>query len=92
VNLLSPHPWITWATALGPLVVTTWRTSHVGGLVLIAGFYTTLLGAKVVLAVLVGRGRRHLGGRCYTWALRGAAMLLAAAGVALVVEFLPQLF
>ncbi len=77
---------------LGPLALTTWRETHIGGVLLVAGFYTTLVGAKVVLAVLVGRGRRYLGGRGYFWALRTAAVLFAAAGVALGVEFVPRLF
>jgi threonine/homoserine/homoserine lactone efflux protein len=92
VNLPSPHPWVTWATVLGPLTLTTWRTSHAGGALLVAGSYLTLLGAKVVLAALVGRGRRRLVGAGCTWALRVAALLLAAAGIALAVEFLPLLF
>lgn len=92
VNLLSPHPWVAWATVLGSLTLTTWRDSHVGGVLLVAGFYLTLVGAKVVLAVLVGRGRRHLGGANYSWALGAAALLFAAAGIGLGVEFVPQLF
>jgi threonine/homoserine/homoserine lactone efflux protein len=87
VNLVSPHPWITWTVALGPLVVRTWRSSEPAAVLLVAGFYVALVGAKIALAVLVDRGRRPLRDAAYRRAVLGAAILLVAAGVALVVEF-----
>ena len=89
VNLLSPHPWVAWATALGPMTVNSWRESHVDGVALVAGFYVTLVGAKAVLAVIVGRGRDRLSSTGYRRSLQTAAVLLVAAGVALVAEFAP---
>lgn len=91
VNILSPHPWVSWSTALGPLTVRTWRGSELGAVALVAGFYVMLIGAKVAVAVLAGSSSHRLSERGYRAALRGAALLLAAAGVALVAEFLPQL-
>jgi threonine/homoserine/homoserine lactone efflux protein len=91
VNVLSPHPWVAWATALGPLVVSTWRDSHPSAVWLVAGFYVTLVGAKIGVAALVAGGRRHLGDTGYRRALVGAGALLVLAGVALAVEFAPQL-
>jgi threonine/homoserine/homoserine lactone efflux protein len=91
VNFLSPHPWITWATALGPLTVSTWRESAPSGLALVAGFYLLLVGSKVAIAVLVGRARHRLSDRGYRRALLLAGALLLVAGVALIVEFAPQL-
>ncbi len=90
VNVLSPHPWVTWATALGPLTVQTWRSSSAAGVALVAGFYLSLVGVKAVLAVLVAGGRHRLSGTGYRRALRASAVLLALAGVALVAEFAPQ--
>jgi threonine/homoserine/homoserine lactone efflux protein len=91
VNVLSPHPWVAWATALGPLVVSTWRDSHPSAVWLVAGFYVTLVGAKIGVAALVAGGRRHLRDTGYRRALVGAGGLLVLAGVALAVEFAPQL-
>ncbi|RKS72551.1 threonine/homoserine/homoserine lactone efflux protein [Motilibacter peucedani] len=87
VNLLSPHPWISWATALGPLTVSAWRDAPSHGVALVVGFYATLVGAKVAVAVLVGRSSGRMGEVGYRRALTGAGLLLVAAGVALVVEF-----
>ncbi len=91
VNLLSPHPWVTWATALGPLTVQAWTASPPAGVALVAGFYLTLIGAKAVLALLIAGGRHRLGAGGYRTALRIGAVLLGLAGLALVVEFGLQL-
>lgn len=91
VNFLSPHPWITWATALGPLTVSTWRESAPSGVALVGGFYVMLVGSKVAIAVLVGRARHRLSDRGYRRALVLAGALLLVAGVVLLVEFTPQL-
>jgi threonine/homoserine/homoserine lactone efflux protein len=91
VNVLSPHPWVAWATALGPLVVSTWRDSHPSAIWLVAGFYVTLVGSKIAVAALVAGGRRHLRDTGYRRALVGAGVLLVLAGIALAVEFAPQL-
>jgi threonine/homoserine/homoserine lactone efflux protein len=87
VNLLSPHPWIAWGTALGPMTLAAWRAQPVSGVAFVVGFYALLVGAKVVLALLAGQGRRRLTDPGYRTALRGASGLLVATGVVLVVEF-----
>ena len=91
VNLSSPHPWLTWATVLGPLVLATAREGLALAIVFVAGFYVTLIGAKLVLAVVVARGRRVVTGGAYPWVMRGAAVLLAALGVVLIWECAVQL-
>ena len=53
VNVLSPHPWLFWLTVGGPLVVGD------AGALFVAGFYVTLVGAKVAVAALVAAGRRR---------------------------------
>ena len=91
VNLLSPHPWISWATALGPLTISTWRSGPGSAVALVVGFYVMLVGAKIGVAGLVAGGRRRLTDTGYRRALLGAAGLLVLAGVALIVEFAPKL-
>jgi threonine/homoserine/homoserine lactone efflux protein len=87
VNVLSPHPWIAWATALGPLTITTWRESAVAGAVFVIGFYLTLVAGKVVIALLVASGRRRLGDTGYRRALTCAGVLLVLVGIVMGVEF-----
>lgn len=91
VNLLSPHPWVFWATVLGPLTVTTWRDEPGSAIALVAGFYLTIVGSKAVIGLFVGRTRHRLSARGYRRALYAAGVLLMAAAVALAVEFAPSL-
>lgn len=87
VNLFSPHPWIAWATVLGPLTLRTWRDDHVGAAAFVASFYVCLVGAKILLAVLVGRAASRLHDRSYRVALRASGALLGFAGLALIADF-----
>jgi threonine/homoserine/homoserine lactone efflux protein len=87
VNLLSPHPWVAWATALGPLTLAEWRKEPSGAVVFVIAFYAMLVGAKIVVALLAGQGRRRLSDPGYRTALRVAGVLLVASGAALVLEF-----
>lgn len=90
LNLLSPHPWLFWATVLGPLAVSTWRTSTIGAILLVGAFYIGIVGAKVLLAVVVAGGRRWLTDRSYRRLLVIAGLLLAVVGILVLAEFLPQ--
>jgi threonine/homoserine/homoserine lactone efflux protein len=68
MNLTSPHPWITWATALGPLTVATYHRGTGGAVALVVGFYAALVGSKITwllataLHMVSLHGRRALSG------------------------------
>lgn len=87
MNLTSPHPWITWATALGPLTVATYHRGAGGAVALVVGFYAALVGSKVAIAVMVAGARHKLDDRRYRTTLRLAGVLLLILGVLLAVEF-----
>lgn len=87
VNLLSPHPWLTWSAALGPLTVTTWRAKPLAAAALVGGFYFCLVGAKVAVALAVARGRHRLTDALYRRLLSATSGLLVAVGVVMVAEF-----
>lgn len=90
VNLLSPHPWLFWATVLGPLTLRAWHASPPGAVVLVVGFYLAIVGTKVLLAVAVAGGRRWLTDTAYRRLLVAAGVLLGLVGVLVLVEFLPR--
>ncbi|MGN6088941.1 MAG: LysE family transporter [Actinomycetales bacterium] len=92
VNLASPHPWIFWLTVGGPLLVTAWQHSAVAGVGFLFCFYLLLVGAKAVIAIVLGRTRHRLPPRALRMMLQAAAALLVVAGVALAAEFAPQLW
>lgn len=85
-NLLSPHPWLFWATVGGPILVGAWGRSPWAGIGFLAGFFGVLVGTKLMLAAIVGRGRHRVGEAWYRRlaAVGGAALVLL--GVLLVVD------
>lgn len=87
VNALSPHPWVFWLTVGGPVLVTAARAGSGHAAAFLLGFYLMLIGAKAALAIAVGRTRYRVPASWMRPLLLGAGGLLAAAGVALVLDF-----
>ncbi len=79
-NVLNPHPYLFWITVGTPLLHKAWAAGPPVAILWLAGFYSMLVGTKIVLAVLVGRWRRMLQGRWYLWINRilGGALLFFA--------------
>ena len=77
-NLLSPYPWLFWFTVGAPILVTAWAESPVDAVAFLAGFYGTLVGAKLAVAWLASHGRRLVDTPWY-------ARLIAASGILLLV-------
>lgn len=77
VNVLNPHPWLFWFTVGGPLLIAYWTEQPSRALGFLAGFYVLLIGSKLTLALLAGRGRRWLTG---PWHRR----LVVASGIVLI--------
>ncbi len=81
VNLLSPHPYLFWLTVGGPLLLSGWRESPASAAAFILGFYSCLVGAKILLALIVAKSRHAFTGRGYIVVMRLlAALLLVLAG------------
>jgi threonine/homoserine/homoserine lactone efflux protein len=81
-NFLNPHPYLFWAAAGGPIVLGALHSAGIWAAAgFIAAFYLMLVGAKAVLALLVGRYRGLLRGAAYAYTLRALALGLAALAV-----------
>lgn len=84
VNALSPHPWLFWIAVGAPTLIAAYAT---GGLpaaaAFIVGFYASLIGSKVGIAIIAGRARGHVAGRGYRATMRilAALLVLFAAGL-----------
>lgn len=87
VNLLSPHPWITWITVLGPLTLAQWRVAPASAVLFVIGFYLTLIGSKVAVAALVSGGRRRLTDAGYRATVTVAGVALIGFGILMLVDF-----
>ncbi|MGE0484999.1 MAG: LysE family translocator [Gammaproteobacteria bacterium] len=77
VNLLNPHPWLFWFTVGAPWLAGAAAAGLAGPVAFLLGFYVTLVGAKMLLALLTGRWRTQLLGRPYHVVMRALAVLLA---------------
>jgi threonine/homoserine/homoserine lactone efflux protein len=74
-NLLNPHPWVFWLSIGGPTTLRALEVGSVAAALFLAGHYGCLVGAKVLIAVLVEKGRSRLG-RGYRYAMRVLALVL----------------
>ncbi|OFW65805.1 MAG: hypothetical protein A2Z12_04540 [Actinobacteria bacterium RBG_16_68_21] len=86
VNALSPHPWIFWLVAGGPLLVAAWGRAPFFGVAFLAGFYGLLVGSKIAVAAVVARTARNLSPAWRGRLVVGGAALLVAGGMVLVWE------
>ncbi len=80
VNALSPHPYLFWLTVGAPTILKAWLESPFSAVLFVVAFLGSLVGAKIVLAVMSGKSRRLLSDRFYAYVLRllGALLLLFA--------------
>lgn len=83
VNYSSPHPWLFWISAGAPLLLRTWQSQKILAVGFVTLFYLGLVGSKVLIAVLVGRGARRLDPTWHRRALIFCAVLLAFFGLSL---------
>ena len=80
VNVLSPYPYLFWFSVGAPLLVKAMEKHALAPALFIMGFYTLLVGLKVLLAYLIGKSKALLEGRAYILGVRslGFALLMLA--------------
>jgi threonine/homoserine/homoserine lactone efflux protein len=76
VNLLSPYPYLFWLGVGAPIMLKGADQSLAAAAGFVTIFYVMLVGAKLVLALLVGRSRSFLTGRAYLLIMRSLGLLL----------------
>ena len=86
VNFLSPHPWLFWITAGGPLLVEAWRRAPARGVAFLGGFYVLIVGTKATIGWIIGRSRHRLSIRLRRRLVRVGGGLLIAVGVVLILQ------
>jgi hypothetical protein len=74
------------------MLVTAWEEAALHAAGFLVGFFGLLVGSKVALAITLSHTRRRVSQRAYRGLLAAAAALLLIASVALLAEFLPQVF
>mgnify|MGYP001178281802 CR=1 FL=1 len=75
-NALSPHPYLFWLSVGAPLLNKAMIAGPAAPIAFICGFYTLLLGSKVLFALLIGRSKAFLEGTVYRNIMRFLGLLL----------------
>jgi threonine/homoserine/homoserine lactone efflux protein len=52
INWLNPNPYLGWSIFLGPMILSAWRVSSMNGIVLILGFYLTMIALMIGMILL----------------------------------------
>ena len=80
-NLLNPHPYLFWFVIGGPKLIEAAKISWMTAVAFIVGLYVCLIGAKILVAFLVGRSRAFLKSRGYVYVNRILGAVLAGFAV-----------
>ena len=75
-NLLNPHPYMFWISVGTPLMMQALELSLFAVVLFVVAFYLTIIGSKVIIALLAGKAKRFLTGKAYVWTLRVLGFLL----------------
>ena len=75
-NLLNPNPYVFWLTVGAPLILKTGQTGWPSAALFLVLFYGTLVGSKLLVAVIVGHSRQFLQSKTYIWIIRSLGVLL----------------
>lgn len=73
-NVLNPHPYVFWLAVGGPLVAEAWAHGPLTLAGFLVGFFGGIVGAKAVIAALLGRFRHLFTGAPYRWTMRALAV------------------
>lgn len=86
VNALSPHPYLFWFIVGAPTMLKAYSETLAGALGFVIAFYVMIVGAKVAIALLVGKSRQFLAGSAYIWTTRFLGVLLMLFSISLVYD------
>ena len=75
-NLLNPHPYVFWLMVGAPLILKTAQTGWPAAALFLVLFYGSLVGSKLVVAVIVGHSRQFLRSKTYIWLIRSLGIVL----------------
>ena len=76
VNALNPHPYLFWLTVGAPITMKAKDQGIYEALAFVGSFYVMLVGAKIALALLVGKSRSFLTDNMYIYTMRCLGLVL----------------
>ncbi|MCF8104655.1 MAG: LysE family translocator [Desulfohalobiaceae bacterium] len=91
-NFLNPHPYLFWFSVGIPLLLSPEQNRAGLAAVFLISFYLLLVGSKMGLALVVGRGKPLLKTRVYPWIMKGLGIALWVFGLVFLVKGVRVLF
>jgi threonine/homoserine/homoserine lactone efflux protein len=82
-NILNPHPYLFWISVGAPIMSRAFNTGMGALIAFLCGFYLSLVGSKILLAIAVGKSRFFLSGKLYHYTLSFLGLLLCAFAIIL---------
>jgi threonine/homoserine/homoserine lactone efflux protein len=76
VNALNPHPYLFWIAVGGPIILKGLAESYISSVLFLGSFFGSLVGSKILLAVITGKSRHFLTGRSYLYIMRFLGFVL----------------
>lgn len=80
INLLNPNPYLGWSLVMGPLLLKGWSEDPANGIILLAGFYSSLIIFSIGLVALFSAAR-NLGPRISRIAVGFSVIAFAFFGI-----------
>ena len=65
VNFGNPHPYIFWLSIGGPIIFKSLSTDILATILFIFGFYSLLVGSKVIITLIVERSKSFINSKYY---------------------------
>ena len=90
-NLLNPNAYMFWLTIGGPRVLESAGIDFSASILFILGFYMTLVGSKITVAVVVDKSKAFLKSRYYVHIIRVLGIVLIVFALIFVKEALELL-
>jgi threonine/homoserine/homoserine lactone efflux protein len=57
INFLNPNPYLAWSLVMGPLLIKCWGENPVFGIILLIGFYGSMIVYSMVMVVIFAAAR-----------------------------------
>lgn len=82
-NFLTPHPFIFWITIAGPIISQAYEYNVFSSVAFIVGFYSLLVGFKVILALFTDKLKKFIHGKYYSVTIKILGGFLILFGILL---------
>lgn len=85
-NFLNPNPYIFWFTVGTPAMIAGWNINPAFPAVYIAGFFSSLIGIRIIMSVIVSRSIKFLNSKSYLIVSKILSIILILFGLKLLLQ------